>query len=442
MREKLFQLKKSVNFITPFLVILFLLGCTHRDSTNKKGKVHIEYRDGKYTLFRNGQPFNIRGAAGYTYLKELHEIGGNTIRTWDTANIGSILDQAQANNLAVVVGFYMPNSEYLDFFYKDSAKVNAQFRAFKKIIQKYKNHPAVLMWSVGNELTFHYQLTYNSFYRCFNNIVDMIHQEDPDHPVTTTLINFPPKAIFIIKARTSVDVLSFNIFGALSSLRRDIKKYSWFWKGPYLISEWGIDGPELEYEHTSWKAYIENSSTKKAEQYLQRYQKEMPVEDRHFLGSLVFYWGQKQECTSTWFSLFSPEGAPTATVGVMQYIWTGKWPPHQAPKINLMLIDNKQAKDNLIFKPATIASAKVLMVEPDSTISRIEWHLYNEDWYRKNNISNEKKLAPIDSSIISSNNLGTTFRTPDREGPYRLFVTIYNKYGYFATCNTPIYVVK
>lgn len=432
-------LKLQCLLITIISILLFCIGCTHQNSNKKKGRVYIDYKNGKYTLYRNGQTFIVKGAAGYTNLKKLHEIGGNAIRTWDTTNIASILDEAQANNLAVVVGFYMPNSESLKDFYNDTVKVNTQFRAYKKIIEKYKNHPAVLMWCLGNELTFHYQLGYNNFYKCFNNLVDMMHQEDPDHPVTTTVINFPPRAIFIIKARTSIDLISFNIFGAISSLRKELKNFSWFWKEPYLITEWGIDAPNLNYQQTSWKAYIENTSTKKAEQYMQRYQNDMPVEDPRYLGSFIFYWGQKQEVTSTWFSLFSPDGSPTLSVEVAQYLWTGKWPPHDAPKINFMLVNNKGAQDNIIFKPSTVAHAQVSLLKPDS-ITNVTWELYPEDWFE--NFRNVKKLDSVPNSIISSKLMEATFRTPNQEGPYRLFIFIHNKYGYFATCNTPIYVVK
>jgi hypothetical protein len=96
-----------------------------------------------------------------------------------------------------------------------------------------------------------------------------------------------------------------------------------------------LKGPWTTDAQNAWGAYIENTSTKKAEQYLTIYQKYMPVNDPGFLGSMVFYWGQKQELTPTWFSLFDENGAETEMVQVMQYLWTGIKVPEKAPYIKI-----------------------------------------------------------------------------------------------------------
>src|SRR5690606_27952295 len=104
----------------------------------------------------------------------------------------------------------------------------------------------------------------------------------------------------------------------------DVESFSWVWRGPYLITEWGIDGPWEGTPQTPWGAWIEPTSTTKAAQYRQRYRQQMPINDRGFLGSLIFYWGQKQETTHTWFSLFDEHGNKTEAVAAAEEIWSGR----------------------------------------------------------------------------------------------------------------------
>ncbi len=437
-----YRFKPNLYHVFVSFFLLLLGACTGEKKDISIGTVHINYSNGKYTLIRNGKPFLIKGASGYTNLKKLKESGGNTIRTWDTTNLEAVLNEAKHYDIAVIVGLPMPMNEYGDWFYKNDSLINSQYQRYAKLINKFKNHPSVLMWCLGNELSFPNKPKFLSFYKVFNNLIDMIHQNDPNHLVTTTMTNFQKKNIFHIKYRTNIDFISFNVFGKLKDIRADLKDFEWLWDGPFLITEWGIDGPWTNHEHTAWKAYIENTSTKKAEHYLSIYKTQMPVENPRYLGSLVFYWGHKQENTSTWFSFFDENGAASEAVGTMQYIWTSKYPEHKAPQLRYMLVDNKGARENLLYKPNTIASAKLLLLNNvDSTGLQFKWEVLPEDWYQVNNLYGLKKMKPIQNTILKEKNNTVQFRVPSKEGPYRIYVSVYDQYGNFATCNTPFYVV-
>jgi len=405
--------------------------------------VSIRYNNGAYTIYRFGKPFMVKGAAGTSYLKELKEAGGNTIRTWDTVGLQRILADAEANDIAVIVGLPMPYNDDMAAFYDNDAKVKAQFEKYRQLVARYKTSKAVLFWCLGNELAFPVKPQYNKFYQAFNHLVDMIHTDDPGHPVTTTMINFQQKNLVNIKLRTDIDFVSFNIFGALRHLDADLKEFQSVWNGPFLITEWGIDGPWPGHDQTAWGAYLENTSDKKAEQYYDIYTRYMPLKNPHFLGSLAFYWGQKQETTPTWFSLFDKYGNKSASVNVMQYLWTGKWPLQNPPKIKFMLVDGKGAKDNLIYKPNTIVNAQVWMSDiTDNKDLRFEWSLQPEDWFRVQHFYNQKDKKSLDNLLVSENRDKLTFHAPAKEGPYRIFVNVYDKSGHFASCNTPFYVVE
>lgn len=413
-----------------------------RYSNPEKKAVYIRYHDGKYTLFRFGKPFFVNGAAGTTHLAELKLAGGNTIRTWDTLGLDKILADAEKNNIAVVAGLPMPYNEDMDAFYNNDAKVQAQFERYRKLIIKYRGRRGILCWCLGNELSYPLKPKFFKFYKVFNRLVDMIHREDPDHPVTTTLVNFQEKYIVNIKLWTRIDFISFNIFGAIRTISADLQKFHRLWSGPYMITEWGIEGPWEGTNQTAWSAFIEPTSDKKAEQYRELYERYMPVKDPGFLGSMAFYWGYKQETTPTWFSLFDKAGNKSASVNVMQYLWTGRWPAQQAPGVKYMLVDKKGAADNLLYNPDSIINAQVFLKDTTSKANlRFDWFVQPEDWFKLKHFYNLKEKQSLDELTVSENKDHFSFHAPKREGPYRVYVYIYNNKGYFATCNTPFYVV-
>ncbi|WP_158618217.1 glycoside hydrolase family 2 TIM barrel-domain containing protein [Chitinophaga lutea] len=423
------------------LAFLLAAGCTQSPVPAHKPAVRISKEGKKYVLYRNDTPFIVKGAAGFTHMRQLREAGGNTVRVWDTAQLGRILDEAHAHQLAVIAGLPMPVSSILSF-YQDTAKTAAQYSAFRAVVNRYKSHPALLMWCLGNEVDFPYRPKFKPFYKAYNRLLNMIHADDPDHPVTTAVINMNHRMIYNIRWKVDgLDLISVNIFGSLRYMDRHLSKLSWAWSGPFLITEWGINGPWESDGTTAWGAPIERSSGRKAEQYLQLY-KYMPVNNPRFLGACVFFWGQKQETTHTWFSLFSDNGASSQAVNVMQFLWTNRWPEHNAPALKEVRVDGKGAWDNILLNPATVHTAEMVFDALPGDSIRIKWELLKEDWYMKNWYEpNLKKPASFDSLLLSCEGYKVTFRAPAKTGPYRIFATVFDDKGRFAAANTPFYVV-
>jgi hypothetical protein len=428
-------------FFLPFLLLISfgLSSCSNKEDKSGKQRIRVQQINGKYSILRDGKIFNIRGASGYTNLEELKRCGGNTIRIWDTTHIDRILADANRYGISVIVGISLPESQYLSY-YNDTNKVSKDFNKIKKLVNQYKSNPALLMWCVGNELVFPNKPSYNSFYRSFNNIVEMIHQDDPDHPVTTTMVNFRKNDIVNIKLRTDVDIISFNIFSRITELKDDLKNFSWFWKGPYLITEWGINGPWPGISSTAWDAKIEPNSTIKAKDYLARYKEYMPVEAPRFLGSFIFFWGQKQEITHTWFSLFDEFGNKTESVSIAQEIWTGKPSNFNGPKISGMVLSEKGASNNIFLEPGSLQSAKINVLENKKPVN-VKWEIYPEDWYKKNNVNNLIRPKILNGLIIEQTGLEVKFKAPLTEGPYRLFASVSDNKGNIANANIPFYVI-
>ncbi|SHN40652.1 glycoside hydrolase family 2 TIM barrel-domain containing protein [Chitinophaga sp. CF418] len=419
------------------LCLFLLLFCNCNKAADPFRKVWVARENGKFILYRNGVPFVVRGGSGYTYMARLKAIGGNTIRTWDTVGLGAILDEAAANNLAVIAGIYVPESKYLDYFYSNQQKVDSQYAALRQLVRRYRSHPALLMWCLGNEVDFPFKARYNKFYDVYNGLLDMIHTEDPDHPVTTTMVNYQFRNVMNIRLKVpGLDILSFNVFGDLKHLQRNLTSFSWLWNGPFLVMEWGIFSPQ-ESKCTAWGVPIEPTSTIKAWLYRDFHKNYLPVNNPRFIGALTFYWGSKEEVTPTWYSILDENGAATEMVGDMQALWTDSVPQHKAPALEDMLVNGKKAADNILMQPGALQTAEIRFKTPVIKGLRIMWKVLDEDFDPKSirrPLERKVNIIPLDSFRVN-------FRAPEKEGPYRIYSWIYDDYGNVATANTPFYVV-
>jgi hypothetical protein len=432
--------------ISAFFIILmgiFTIIYFHRERiVDESRTVYVKKTENGFQLYRNGSPFFIRGASGNSHLKELAEAGGNTFRVYDTTNLVNVLNEAQKYNLAVIVDIPFPkyNNDYHSFKNKD---LNWKLiQDIKDMVKKYRNHPALLMWSLGNELYYPSVFWTNSFINTFNEAIDIIHNLDPNHPVYTSFAaDFNRNNIASIYIHSpDLDLISINVFGSLKWSRYLLNKRILLIFGikPYFISEWGTDGP-WERELTSWQAPIELSSAKKVEQIISRYKLIKEIKDGACLGSLFFFWGEKQECTHTWFSLFREDRYKSEIFNVLKYIWKGK--KYNAFGIDNMLLDDKDAFDNIILSPRKVVNSKLLFTDLRNDSLKIEWEIYPESW-NSNEYSDEKRNVKIPNLFLRFCLHDATFTAPAKEGPYRIFAYIYDKQGNFATTNTPFYVLS
>ena len=222
-----------------------------------------------------------------------------------------------------------------------------------------------------------------------------------------------------------------------------MKSFSFFWDGPFLISEWSPNGG-WESETTVWQAPIENTSTKKADQFEEFYRQYMPTDNSRFLGSLVFYWGNRHEYTHTWYSIFGEDGSPNEIKEVLSDCWSGKSPPRKSVRLDKMLIDSLVAKQNILLSPQSQHSAQILLTKGQEADSlRYSWEILKEDWVNWGRTWHYfKRPLPEPRLIVDSTLKQINFTSPQKEGPYRIFVYVYNKKGYVSTANTPFYVVN
>jgi Glycosyl hydrolases family 2, TIM barrel domain len=431
-----------------FCIILSLTSCKNNSpentiNSNSSGKVVIKKENGVFRFFKNGSPLLVKGAVGYTNLTDLAASGGNTLSVWDTTVLSKILEEALQHKVYIIAGLDIPSGD-LTAFYTDDKKVTELFNAHKSTVERFKNHPALLAWGLGNELIMPFGASSSSFYKAYNKLLTMMHTQDPDHPVTTTIINLQKGSIVNINWKIrDLDFISINTYNKLKDIKQKLKKLSIIWNGPYLVSEWSPNGG-WESENTVWQAPVENTSTKKAEQYYQFYHEFMPKDDPRFLGSLAFYWGNRQEYTHTWYSVFNEDGTPTEIKEALSDGWKDTVTRHQAVKLKYMLVDDRGARDNIILSPGSKHNISLLLADGEKTDSlRYSWELLKEEWiYWGRTWNNFKKPAVLAGLIADSALQNTSFVCPSKEGAYRIFITVYNSKGFCATANTPFYVVQ
>lgn len=391
---------------------------------------------------RNGQPFFIKGAAGYDKCSELAASGGNTLMCWDTARLQSALDSAAQNGVAIIAGIHLPPVGEAGF-YADSNLVQRYQVNYLHLVARFRAHPALLAWSLGNELDFAYSLGTPPFYTVYRHFLASLHQADSSHPVCTTVINAGKKNILSLQWRfPELDFIGINTYDRLKGFRKDMRFLHSLWNGPYFISEWAPQGP-WEAELTSWGAPVEKSSSQKAVDYARYYREYMPLEDSCFLGSLAFFWGSRQEYTYTWFSIIDDNGYSTEIREALADVWSGRPKDHQAPRLGDLRIDSFTHGDHNIFlENGSWHTARIEVSTHTDPGLRYSWQITREDWTTWGQTwQGFRPPLPEKNLIADTTAASIRFQAPLPEGPYRIYVSVYNASGYCATANAPVYVI-
>ncbi|MFN5183806.1 MAG: hypothetical protein ACK5D5_12365 [Bacteroidota bacterium] len=396
--------------------------------------VTLKKENNLFSLLVNGKQYYIKGAGGNSHYKRLKTIGGNSLRTWSATGAKYILDSAYANGLTVTLGIEMALQRQ-GFDYSDKKKVGEQFERIKKEILSFKDHPALLVWGIGNEL----ELNTNNFeiWNAVEEIASYIHKTDPHHPTTTMLAGVPHEHITeIIKRCPSIDILSINAFKDLPYVNTKIKKSGW--KGPYMITEWGPDG-YWESQKNQWGAFIEATSSEKADLCKHRYLNYINKSE-NCLGSYIFYWGYKQERTHTIFSMFQEKNYETEIIGCMQEIWNNSKISNYVPRISKIRLNNKDLPLNFKSQPSQKLNLSINATDREQEKLTYKWEIYFESKEQKMGGDKEMKPPQINGCFLQSNNFSTEFLTPQTPGPYRIFAYAYDKSGHIATANWPLMV--
>jgi hypothetical protein len=411
-------------------------------------KVDIVQTEAGYQLYRNGKPFYIKGAVFWADpndvvpLKTLAQCGANSLRTSARRlqHLDAVLASARDLGLSVILELPVKKGAVDRFDYDDAQAVHHQCDEICQMVEKYKNHPALLLWGVGNELSVQY--TNRNVWSAVNRLAQRIHQLDGNHPTMTaigedSLRNGDLREI--CRRCPDLDILGVNTYKNIALTPQRIADAGW--TKPYIITEWGPTG-HWQTPKTRWKIAIEEISTEKAKMFLERYQKVIAKQTRQCLGSTAFIWHYKQERTHTWYGMHLASGERTEPVNCMQFLWTDHWPSNRAPAINLLTIDNHTATNSVTLPPSTSHVAVLDVQEPDGDSMTFDWEILPEPQHFGYGGTGEEKPKALSGLIQENHGASIRFKSHDQPGSYRLFVIVRDGHNNAATANIPFLVTK
>ena len=164
-------------------------------------------------------------------LSLMIEAGINTIRVYAPINDVAILDKIHAAGIKLIVGFG----------YNQGGIFDIASGSLLDYVTKYKTHPAILFWELGNEYNYHpewFDGDINNWYTALEKTAQMIHALDANHPVSTAHGEIPTQEV--LNENPSIDVWGVNVYrwDLPASLIEEWKSRS---TKPLYFSEAGAD---------------------------------------------------------------------------------------------------------------------------------------------------------------------------------------------------------
>ncbi len=385
-----------------------------------------------WQLLRGGEPYFIRGAGGSASLEKLKAAGGNSVRSWDADDSGELLDAAHALGLSVTVGIWLGHERH-GFDYGDETQVREQFDRAREAVLRYRDHPALLLWGIGNEMEGFDEGDNPLVWKAVNDIAAMIKRLDPAHPTMTVTAEIGGARIASVHERCpDIDIHGINAYGGAQSLPGRLRAGGA--SKPCILTEFGPPGP-WEMPTTDWGAPIELTSSQKAAFYRQSYEQGVTAARARMLGSYAFLWGHKMEGTATWFGMFLDDGSPTGVVDAISELWTGSPPANLAPRVEPLVADGPTRVD-----PGAEIRVRAGVLDPDGGPVRTHWALRAESDDYATGGDYRPTLPDIEGAVVEGDAEGARVRMPAEPGPYRLFLYAWNEAGLAATANIPLHV--
>jgi hypothetical protein len=374
-----------------------------------------------WELKRGGKPFFIKGVGGDFDMKRLAAIGGNAFRTWGPPSRAQ-LDEAQRQGLSVCVGIWLGNTP---------EAIRGALAQVQRTVMELKDHPAVLMWGIGNEME-NRNPTNAALWEAVDFLAAEVKKIDPNHPTMTVIAEMGrdnQKIKMFIQYCPNIDIIGINSYAGCASVPKRYKEAGG--TKPYAITEFGPPG-QWESPKTAWNSAFELNSTAKGEMYRTSWRDAMASQKGLSLGGFAFLWGNKPEATPTWYGMILPDGSNLGPTEAMCEEWTGKSLPNRCPQIKSLKVDGETS-----IQAGTAFKASVDVVDPDGDSLKYEWILRGDS--RDNSYGGNAQAAveALANAIIKGEGPQAEVKLPGA-GAFRLFVYIHDGHGNAAVGNIPL----
>ena len=392
----------------------------------------LESTPGRWELRRGDEPWFILGAGGDGRKDLLAACGANTFRTWGVGpDLGRQLDEAQRLGLAVVVGHWLGHERH-GFDYRNEAMLAEQFERVRRDVLAHRDHPAVLLWAVGNEMEGFAAGDDPAVWAHVQALAALIKELDPHHPVMTVTAEIGGGRVRAVhELCPSVDIMGINSYGGAPSVPARYRELGG--TKPVIITEFGPPGV-WEIGLTSYGAPPELTSTAKAAVYRDAFTAGCLEARGLCLGGFAFTWGAKLEATATWYGMFLPTGEKLAAVDAMSELWSGRAPRDRCPEIR----DFGLAGPDVV-QPGDTLRVGLAVADPEGAAVDAHWQVFTE--VTEYLTGGDVPPAPLelDGIVIAGSAQGATLVAPGG-GTYRLHLTARDGTGGAATASVPFRV--
>ncbi|MCX6895016.1 MAG: hypothetical protein NTZ16_05845 [Verrucomicrobia bacterium] len=314
-----------------------------------------------------------------------------------------------------------------------AARVQTLVAEARAAVLRFKDHPALLVWGVGNEM----EAPGNGspeLWRAVDQIAAMVHAVDPGHPTMTVIADLGPdgeKVRLIKRHCPHIDILGVNSYGGGPTLARRLAAAGW--DKPYLVTEFGADANGLR--QTAWGAKIEPPTTQRAAKLAEIYRAAIAPGHPACLGSYVFVWRQS-EAVPAFHDCFTPAGERLQHVETMSQAWTGRPVKNRAPRIASVRCAAAAAE----LAPGDPFLARLKITDPDGDPLRVRWELRGEKPAAKSVRHAGDQLVRSGGAAGTGDSFRVEFPAPGLPGAYRLFITAGDGAGNAAAASVPFYV--
>lgn len=396
--------------------------------------------------FERFETFRIKGVCGDTDLDRLASYGVNTVRGYTFRNPEKTrqkLDHAQRLGMKMIIGEWMPHhgenktkqGHVWTFDY--DTKGDAMVDTFLQKAEAVGDHPALLMWSLGNEVHLD-----EPYLRIVNRMSVEIHKRFPHHLTSLTMVNARPEGIAAVKKHApDIDVLGIQSYSR-GAVRGAIRKTEELWGKPFYMSEFNGNGP-WNFKNTAWDVPLDEPVTNKVRDLRDCY--EAIDSSPLCLGSTAFLWGHfAVNDRPTYFSLLldpHPAGkargdlsrhliTPQAEVMIRHFTGTGI-KGNRAPVISKLTFDGGEG--SRMAKPGESLRVEIAAEDPDGDpVSFVTWILKSKVRHTTTH-SGPFPSASSDEIIIEC---------PKEEGAYLVMVYAIDKNGGGSATVLPFLVAK
>ncbi len=249
------------------------------------------------------ETFQIKGVCGDRDLDRLATLGVNTVRGYTIekpAVMRAKLDHAHRLGMKMIVSEWMPhhgenkNKEGIVWNFDYETKGDQMVENFIEKIEGIGDHPAILMWGLGNEVHLD-----EPYLRVVNRMSRGVHKRFPHHLTSLTMVNAKPEAIAAVKKfAPDLDVLGIQSYSR-GAVRGEIKQTEKLRGKPFYMSEFNTNGP-WNMRKTAWGAELGEPVTRKVSDLRDCY---AAIDASPLcLGSTIFVWGYFLVNNPTYFS--------------------------------------------------------------------------------------------------------------------------------------------